>query len=161
MEISTYAEQVRRQLVVAAALGDDTTRRVADALAEAAQPAVRLAVLAAVTAAADEITAALLDLPGAPAVSVRMDGEELGIEVRPAEAAGPVAGEPEDNDTSARISLRLSEGLKAQVETAARRESLSVNTWLVRAAASALGSTSTGRRDQRGSAHRITGWVNG
>jgi hypothetical protein len=59
---------------------------------------------------------------------------------------------------TARINLRLPEDLKSRVEEAANRERLSVNTWLVRAAASAL--EPTGRRSSGGGGvGRYTGWV--
>ncbi len=51
-------------------------------MATTAAPAVRLALLGAVSAAANGITAALLDSPGAPAVAVRIDGADLRVEVR-------------------------------------------------------------------------------
>jgi len=54
-----------------------------DALA-AAQPGVRLALLGAIGAAADEIIAALLDAPGSPIVAVGLDGDDVRIDVRPA-----------------------------------------------------------------------------
>ncbi|MEO5577322.1 MAG: toxin-antitoxin system HicB family antitoxin [Gaiellaceae bacterium] len=46
------------------------------------------------------------------------------------------------------MTLRLSEGLKAQVEVAATHESLSVNSWIVRALARGLETRSVrvGRR---------------
>jgi hypothetical protein len=168
MELHSYVEQIRAQLGAAAALGDERARHTADVLAAAAEPAVRLAVLAAVTAAADEITAALLDAPGAPTVAVRLDGDELRVDVRTVETAddeGPVAEQPADADATARISLRLSDSLKAQIDVAARSGSMSVNAWLVRAATRALG-TEPGARPASGAthvkgAHRITGWVNG
>lgn len=154
MEMQPYAATVRAQLVAAAALGDDSTRAVANALAAAAEPAVRLALLEAVSAAADEITAALLDVPGAPAVSLRIDHDDLRIEVRRSESAEPVTmAAADDSDNSARISLRLPEAVKGQIETAARRESVSVNTWLLRAAGSALAPGA--------GSGRITGWING
>uniref|UniRef100_UPI0005B775EA toxin-antitoxin system HicB family antitoxin n=2 Tax=Cellulosimicrobium TaxID=157920 RepID=UPI0005B775EA len=62
-----------------------------------------------------------------------------------------------------RTTLRLPDHLKTQAETAAARDGVSVNTWLVRAVAAAL-EQSTGRPaaqarpQQRGSA-RVTGWV--
>lgn len=171
MQLQSYVEQVQSHLAAAAALGDETTRQTASALATAAEPAVRLAILSAASAAADEITAALLDAPGSPAVSVRMDGEELRVDVRTAEVpdAPTPAAAPEEADASARISLRLSEALKAEIEVAARAATVSVNTWLVRAASAALagpqsprGATRTEIRTAGGSgAHRITGWVNG
>ncbi len=162
MQLSPFVAQVQAQLSAAAALGDGSTRRVAEALSAAAEPAVRLAVLAAVTAAADEVTAALLDSPDAPVLAVRLDGDELRIEVRVAEAHHEAPAD--DADTSARISLRLSEALKSDVEAAAKADSVSVNTWLVRAASRAL-APSRARAgatwDTRASGHRITGWING
>jgi uncharacterized protein (DUF1778 family) len=168
MQLHPYVSQVQAQLVAAAALGDDRTKQTAEALTAAAEPAMRLAVLGAVTAAADDITAALLDTPGAPAVSVRIDGDDLRVDVRAAEVPAD-APAPDDADTSARISLRLSEALKSDIENAARTEAVSVNTWLVRAAARALTSVRGPRGDtghgggwdSRGNTHHITGWING
>jgi hypothetical protein len=171
MQLQHYVEQVQSHLVASATLGDEATRHIASALATAAEPAVRLAVLAAASAAADEITAALVDAPGSPAVSVRLDGDELRVEVRTAEVPEEPApaAQPEDADASARISLRLSEALKADIEVAARAATVSVNTWLVRAAGAALAGPPSGRGITRteirtagaGGVHRITGWVNG
>ncbi len=170
MQLTDYVVQVQSQLASAAALGDDATRATAEALSTAAEPAVRLAVLAAVSAAADEITAALLDVPGAPTVSVHLDGVELRVDVRPTQQAEPVSSDiagavpADDADASARISLRLSEALKGQIETAARNRSVSVNTWLVQAATAALAGPSAqgwGRSWTAGPSHRVTGWING
>lgn len=168
MQLHPYITQVQAQLVAAAALGDQQTRTVADALSTAAEPAIRLALLCAASAVADEVTAALLDAPGAPAVAVRVDGDDLRVEVR----AGEAAPEPEparpsaEEDNSARISLRLPEGLKSRVEEAARTEGISTNTWILRALEGSLSGgwpglrTGTGRPGAHGG-HRITGWVNG
>lgn len=168
MELQPYVMQVQSQLAAAAGLGDASTRATADALAMAAEPAVRLAVLGAVAAAADEITAALLDSPGAPAVSVRIDGDDLRIEVRTSAVDEPVAeavATGDDADNTARISLRLSEALKGQIEAAARSNAVSVNTWILRAASLALsgsGPRTWGRATgDAGSGRRVTGWING
>jgi hypothetical protein len=70
----------------------------------------------------------------------------------------PVAAVPESDDDSGtwRVTLRLPESLRSAVDAAARAESLSVNAWLVRAVASALG----GRRQTRGSTDKhFSGWV--
>ena len=45
------------------------------------------------------------------------------------------AAPPADDETSARITLRLPEGLKGQIEAAASREGISVNAWIVRSLA--------------------------
>jgi predicted HicB family RNase H-like nuclease len=183
MQLQPHLEEVQDQLRAAAALGDDRTREIADALATAAAPAVRLAVLNALSGAADEITAALLDFPGSPVVTVRLDGDEVAVDVHVPHAA-PEAEEPrrDDGDASARISLRLSETLKADIDAVAEQEGVSVNTWLVRAAQAALrpapfgafgqfgpgfpfnfGPTGRGGRGRghRDDQHHITGWING
>lgn len=164
MHIEDYIRQVQEQLAAAAALGDERTQHIAEALAAAAAPSMRLAVLSALGAAADEITAALLDSPGAPVVSVRVDGDTVRVDV--ALSAEQPAARADDGDTSARISLRLSEALKSDIEQAAASEGVSVNSWLVRAASTALspGSARTPWSDagRRGTnIHRVTGWING
>src|SRR4051812_15474346 len=142
MQLDHHLSAVHDQLVAAAALGDERTREIAAALAGTATSAVRLALIGAVSQAADEATAALLDYPGSPAVAARLDGDEITLEVR-ASAAADADGEARRDsaatgEPSARISLRLSEALKADIDAAAERDGVSVNTWLVRAAGAAL-----------------------
>jgi hypothetical protein len=180
MQFDQYIAQVQEQLRAAAALGDDRAREIAAALATAAAPAVRLAVLNALTAATDEITGALLDFPGSPTVTVRLDGDRLAVDVHVAQPA-PDADDArrDDGDTSARISLRLSESLKSDIDAAAEEEGVSVNTWLVRAAAAALrpnpfaafgpgfaagfgpGGARGRGRSRHGDQHHVSGWING
>jgi uncharacterized protein (DUF1778 family) len=170
MQIDTHLSRVHEQLVAAAALGDDRTREIAEALTTAAIPAVRLALLAALSEIADEVTAALLDHPGAPAVAVRIDGDEIAVDVRavaPAMAGEAPPVRPSDAEMSARISLRLGDCLKADIDAAAEREGISVNTWLVRAAAGALrpGAPDTSQgaagRGRRRETQHVSGWING
>jgi hypothetical protein len=161
MHLFPYTTSVRSQLTAAAALGDDSTKAIAEALASAAEPAVRLAVLEAVSAAADEITEALLDAPGSPAVAVRLDHDELRIEVRLAAAAEPAPAPADEGENDARISLRLPESLKGQIETAARADGVSVNTWLLRASNAALSPATFQVRRHGSGGGRITGWING
>ncbi|HEX4344790.1 MAG TPA: hypothetical protein VHZ31_04445 [Solirubrobacteraceae bacterium] len=170
MQIDSHLSCVHEQLVAAAALGDDRTREIADALTTAAIPAVRLALLAALSEIADEVTAALLDHPGSPAIAVRIDGDEIAVDVRAVAAAtagDQVPARPADGETSARISLRLGDALKAGIDAAAERDGISVNTWLVRAAANALrpgvpdtsqGAAGRGRRHET---QHVSGWING
>jgi hypothetical protein len=69
--------------------------------------------------------------------------------------------EPVEVDgATTRTTLRLPDHLKGQVETAAAREGVSVNTWLVRAVAGALeqGERPVPRPDAHGTS-RLTGWV--
>lgn len=174
MRLDDYVTQVHDQLTAAAALGDERTQQIARTLVGTADSAVRLAVLAALGDAAAEITAALLDAPGSPAVAVRLDGDDVQVEVRSdvaAEEARPASARPDEGDASARISLRLPESLKADVDQAAAGAGVSVNTWLVRAAEAALappwaywsGAHSPGRQagGRRGGAQHVSGWING
>jgi hypothetical protein len=186
MRLHDHITQVATQLDAAAALGDERTREIAHTLAVAATPAVRLALLAALSEACDEITAVLLDLPGSPTVAMRLDGDEAVVDVRladtPTEAEPPVSRD--EGEATARISLRLTEALKSAIDTAAEQAGVSVNTWLVRAATNALnpnpfdalaafGRASGGfgggpqrpgggaQRHGGGGHQRITGWING
>ncbi len=161
MQLESYVTQVRDQLVATAALGDDRVRDVAAALAAAATPAVQLALMTALAEAADEITAALLETPGAPVVSIRVETDEVRVEVVNSASESPAAPPPDAGDTSARVSLRLSDALKAGIEAAAARDNVSVNTWLIRAATSSLTSAAGAFNHHGGHTHRVTGWVTG
>ncbi len=147
MDISDQATHVHDQLVAAAALGDERTQQIAGALTSAADAAVRLALLDAVSVAAREITAALFEaeLPGTPAISVDIAGPQLNFRVTVTSSEPEEAPRVDDGEANARISFRLSEALKAQIEQAAGQESISVNTWLGRAAAAALAGRGGGR----------------
>jgi uncharacterized protein (DUF1778 family) len=60
-----------------------------------------------------------------------------------------------------RINLRMPDHLKARIEQAAASEGLSVNAWLVRAAATALERTGPSHRRERRASQgpqRYTGW---
>jgi len=173
MQLDTHIAQVQEQLRTAAALGDDRAREIAAALTTAAAPAVRLAVLGALAEAADEITTALLEYPGSPTVGVRLDGDRVAVDVRVEQpTGGPDEPRRDEGEPNARISLRLTEALKADIDAAAEAEGVSVNTWLVRAASAALrpgsfagfgadfGPAARGR-GRRGDQHHISGWING
>lgn len=170
MQLSTYVETVREQLAVAAAAGGEDTRQLAERLTAPLDATVRLVLLEALSAAAGEITRDLA--PGS--VDVRLRGlEPTFVVTAPAVPEAQDEPEPEpppaapraspDGDDAAmtRINLRLPEDLKADVEEAARQAGLSVNAWLVRAAATALVGDRPRRPDRkvaRGS-DRYTGWV--
>jgi len=170
MELDPFLEDVSEQLTAAAALGDDRTREVAAALSATARSSVRMAILDALAAATTEVTDALHSASGdaqpAPAVSLQLSGDQVRFTVTTApvvETAEPVAGRSDDGDATARISLRLTDALKVEIERAAGQAGLSVNSWLVRAASSALrpGGAAPGGWHSSGAGHRFTGWVTG
>lgn len=169
MLLSPYVETLRGELELAAAAGGEEGRAVAERLVAPLESAVRLMLLDALSAAADEITRELA--PGS--VELRLRGGEPsfvvvpaleGASAAPAAAADVVAAPPaapEDEGATARFNLRLPEQLKARVEEAAARERLSVNSWLVRTAAAALAPGGERPAEQRGGrvGQSYTGWV--
>src|SRR4051794_4941903 len=138
MDLTLYVERLRRELAVAADAGGEDARALAERLTAPLESAIRLMLLDALSAAADEITRELA--PGS--VELRLRSGEPDFVVTPAPAdelvepppdAQPPPSPPEaDEGATARINLRLPEQLKAGVEHAAGRERLSVNAWLVR-----------------------------
>ena len=167
MDLTPYVEQLRAQLAVAAEAGGDDARALADRLTAPLESALRLTLLEALSAAADEITRELA--PGS--VELRLRGGEPAFAVTPAPADDePADAAPEtpplppegDEGETARINLRLPGQLKAGVERAAGREGLSVNAWLVRLTAAALNRNDPDRRrPQRGGriGDSYSGWV--
>lgn len=172
MELGTYVSNLRQELAVAAETGGDEARALAERLTGPLESAARLALLDALSAAADEITRDLA--PGS--VHVRLRGREPSFVVtpppaepfedEPGGAAGSVLppGPAPDGEegTTARINFRLGEHLKGRIEEAAERAGLSVNSWLIRAAAAQLDAAGHGPpargRAPRGS-QRLSGWV--
>ena len=169
MDLTPFVDQLRRDLLTAADAGGDEARALAERLTAPLESSVRLALLSALSQAAEELTAQLA--PGA--VDVRLRGSELGFAVTPPPAepsAGPAADAPApdvpivdlDEGGTLRITLRLPEQLKARVDEAATRLGLSVNTWLVRAVAEGLAAQSRPsehRRGRRSYGSEYTGWA--
>ena len=172
MELDRYVGGLQRQLATAAAAGGTEARELAERLTAPLESAVRLTLLEALSEAAGEITAELA--PGSVDVRLRGGDPEFVVS-RPRVAESPPAAAPAplpaavstdaDEGTTTRTTLRLPDHLKSQVETAAARDGISVNTWLVRAVATVLeqvpGPASQVRTEQRGSStvNRVTGWV--
>lgn len=176
MDVTRYVEELKQQLLAAAELGGDDARALAERLVPHLDGTVRLVLLDALTAAADEITTELA--PGS--VSVRLRGREPEFQVVPAPevtsrdvtVAGADAGaslaaprelaSDADDGEIARITLRLPEQLKSEVEHAASRDRLSVNAWLVRAVAGAVDARRPDPRPTKASpvaGQRLTGWA--
>jgi hypothetical protein len=175
MDLTRYVDDLQHRLALAAEAGGEDARQLAARLAAPLDAAVRLVLLDALSVAAGEISAELA--PGSVDVRLRSGEPEFVVAVpepdagrtgtapagaprtAPAPAAPPSSAE--DEGTTTRTTLRLPDHLKAQVEVAAARDGVSVNTWLVRAVAAALELTGTERPasiPQRGG-NRMTGWV--
>jgi hypothetical protein len=178
MNLGTYVESIRSQLEVAAEAGGDDARELAERLVAPLDAATRLALQDALAVAAEEITTELA--PGS--VELRLRGRDIEFVVTPPSADPSASDLAEGEDTAtgrpaagiaphfndgdearmSRINLRLPDHLKARIEQVAGFEGLSVNAWLVRAAASALDRTDAARRRERRAPQgpqSYTGWA--
>ena len=174
MELTQYVDNLRRELTIAAEVGGQDARALADRLLPPLDAAVRLTLLEALSAAAEEISAELA--PGS--VDVRLRGGTAGFVVTPPPTPAPPAPDTApgpvdlrlptaegDEAAMVRINLRLPANLKALIEDAAAAGGLSVNAWIVRAAAAGL--AHEGRRAAPASAplkpgqvgQSYTGWA--
>ena len=155
MDLDPYLIGLRDDLAKATALSDDHTRHVAERLLVALEPALRLRLVEALTDAAASLSAELGDV-----VEVRMEGRDPAWWVQrqtPADDVEPTLPEPDDEGT-ARITLRLPEGVKTRADAAADRAGTSLNAWIVNAVRAHLTGPAPrghGSRTER----RITGWA--
>jgi len=101
MQLTSHIEALQHDLAAVAALGDDASSQAAERISQALEPSLRLRLQ-------DVLTDLTYVEEGAP-------------------TGPPLSAE----DMTARITLRLPEGLKGIVEAAAALEGLSANTWLV------------------------------
>lgn len=177
MDLTSYVSNLGREFATLAEAGSEEARALLERLTGSLEPAIRMTLLDALSAAADEITRDLA--PGS--VELRLRGRDPSFVVTPPpaepleltaeDAPATASGAPPDGDLlaaehgpAARINVRLPEQLKAAIEEAAANEGRSVNAWLVRAAAATLQRPDHDQRlDPRGTAKRskqhFTGWV--
>ena len=146
MDLTPYVDNLRHDLAAAAAAGGPEAGAAAERLALALDPAVRLALMDALSQAAAEITA---DLP-AGSVDVRLRGREPQFVVDvPAHLAAPSPplptapyavpptaqrdedGDDVEDDAVARITLRIPESVKYKAEELATKGGHSLNSWIV------------------------------
>ena len=147
MQMAHHIHAIQEDLAAAASLaGDEATVDAGRRLTQALGSSLHLRLLDVVSEAA----LALSDsVPGR--IEVRLAGRDPELVYVEEEEAEPEPTQPGADDSfSARITLRLPEGLKAQIEVAANIEGASVNTWIVRALQRGLEprtcSVRTGRR---------------
>ena len=168
MDLNPYIDDLRHQLDTAASAGGEDAREIAERLVAPLESATRLMLLEVLSAAAAEITRELA--PGSVDVRLRGRDPELVVTSPPTDqsfdeqhAGTPAAAPPPvdtDEGSTSRLTVRLSEQLKLQIEMAASRDGLSVNSWLVRTAAAAADPD----RQRRGAtttstSQRLSGWV--
>ncbi|MGH3519451.1 MAG: toxin-antitoxin system HicB family antitoxin [Haloechinothrix sp.] len=182
MDLTPYIAGLREDLTTTASAGDDQTRRVAATLSAALEPAVRLALMNALSDLAAEVTAHLDD----HVVEVRLDGRDVRVVVTStgtpddidSEGPPPPPPPPADGGDISRMTLRLFEEIKNKAEQAAAAQGVSLNTFVSQAVQGALhgrgrehgrgrqGSKGPwgppgGRGWNSGGGSRLHGWVQG
>ena len=126
MKMSLVVDGLRSDVVAVGELGDEVVGEVAERIADVLGRSVPGRFLDVLSDAAAELTATLPD----GRVDVRVAGDDVDltyVEDEPGPAAAPTG----DDEQSARISLRLGEGLKSRLEAGAAAEGVSVNTFIV------------------------------
>ena len=142
METAPHIEAIRTDLEELAGT-DEETAAVVSRLARALEPSLQLRLFDVIGQAALELS----DHLPSGRVDVRLAGRDVEL-VYVADQAAEEAPASEDEGT-ARLTLRMPEGLKTRVEEAASREGVSTNAWLGRAVGRGLTQVShqrTGRR---------------
>src|SRR2546423_11168738 len=127
MQTTPYVDALLADLEAMAALGDEAVADAARRLSQTLRASAGLRMLDLLGEAALEVSG---QLPSGH-VEVRLAGQEpslVYVDVEPAAAPSAATGE---DAASARITLRLSEALKAGVEAAPAPQGGSVNTWIV------------------------------
>ena len=147
MKMSLVADGLRSDVVAVGELGDDTVAEVAERIAGVLGRSVPGRVLDLLSEAAAELTATLPD----GRVDIRVAGDDVEMTYVEDEP-GPMG---EGFDLSARITLRLSEGLKARLEQGAAADGVSVNSFILRTLE--RGTSSNRSRNGRGG-NRLHGY---
>jgi hypothetical protein len=125
MLISELLVGIREDLNALGQLGGPDTAVVADRLGAAIEPSLRAHFLAAMDSVVQEF-----NLQDSIALTLNLEGDQIRIG-RVVAVEGNVAA-PTPSDLSARIALRLSDGLKEDIEHLATDVGSSVNSWIVR-----------------------------
>jgi hypothetical protein len=171
MELSEYTETLRREVASITKFAGEDVARAGQQIAEALDASIRLTLLDVLSGAAAEITSRLDDVAielrlsgGSPTFAVVHGPPDVVAPPPPPPPPFPDAsrGEAEEETGTSRVTLRLPDGLKARADSAASRDGLSLNAWLVRAASQALDDpapAATPSRPGRGPGRRITGYA--
>jgi hypothetical protein len=170
METTRYISGLNAALLNGAQSYPPEIREAAERLAHGLEPALRLAFMEIAADIAAEVTARLdgdvVDVRlrgGNPEIVVERRVE--GLDAPPAPPSPPAPPPVEDEGGMARISLRLPDGLKTQVDEAAATAGVSANTWLIRAIQQVLGAgrpepdASGGAEGRKRPGRMISGWV--
>lgn len=164
MQFDEYITSIQRGLARSTQLAPDNVQRTAEMIGQALEPEARLALTRFASDLAEQITA---ELDGA-VVEIHIRGGEPAVVVEQAAAQAPesVAEAPVPpppassvDPSTARLTLRLPESLKSEIEKAAAADGKSTNTWIVQAAQRALTPPAPSTVPTHRSVRRMTGWA--
>jgi HicB family len=124
MKLSLVIEGLRSDVAAVGELGDETVAEVAERIAAIVARSASSRLLDLLSDAASEVSA---ELPEGH-VEIRLVGDDAQFVF----VHEPEPTQEPEAELSARVTLRLSEPLKARVEESAGREGLSVNTYILR-----------------------------
>lgn len=154
MDIDVHVDTLNRELTAAMSNGDRDTERAGRLLTQILGGAARIGALDLLSEAAEEVTAALAEAGQPAEVQLRLTGHEARLVVTATSTAPDQTDEADDeppmetiaaldagDGETARFTLRMPDQLKLNVEQAAGKEGISVNTWIVRAIAQWRGQT--------------------
>ncbi len=150
MKMSLVVDGLRSDVVAVGELGDETVAEVAERIADLLGRSVPGRVLDLLSDAAAELTATLPD----GRVDIRIAGDDVDM-TYVEDDLGSVTPVGDGDELSARITLRLGEGLKSRLEESAAAEGVSVNTFIVRALERGM-SSNRGRNARAG--NRLHGY---
>lgn len=140
MDLTPFVDRVRTDLLALADTGDAPTKAAAERLALALDPSLRMALLAALSEAAAEITTQVPS--GAVEVRLRGSHPEFVVDVPPPPrpeatpfaAPGAVGEDGDDSDDDVvRVTVRVPAQVKRRAEEMAGSTGRSLNSWIVTA----------------------------
>jgi hypothetical protein len=148
VETAPFLDAIRGDLAAASA-GDEPANAAVERLSRSLESSLQLRLFDLMGQAALELSE---QMPGGH-VEVRLAGRDVQL-VNVSDATPDAAAPVEEEGGTARLTLRMPEGLKTRVEEAAGREGISTNAWLVRA----IG-TGFDRSPKRRIGSRVTGFA--
>jgi hypothetical protein len=152
MQLTPYLEAVARDLDRATSLADEQTRELAHRVVSVLEPGLRLAMVQLLSDVAAQLTA---ELDG-PVITIRMEGRDPSWNIaRDDSSTDTYEVGPDDDDSTARVTVRLPEVVKKRAEAAALNAGQSLNTWVVQTLRRATTTDSAPHRSSR----RISGWA--
>ena len=142
MKMSKFIDLLSADLKALGKLGGPDLESAVSRLIPTLEPVLRTRLLEALTEIAGEIND---QLPGA-----RVDARLAGGEVELVYLQDETVTRETPSELNARITLRLPEDLKSRIESAATKEGISLNSWLLKASERGSFSVSLGGRQLKG-----------